>query len=79
MRKHFTVYSTISVPAEVKRVLEGAKGEEEWGSFLLELYLEAERLRGKEAFEKLAETLTEDELRVIIESSREFREGFKLR
>jgi hypothetical protein len=31
-------YSTISVPEEVKRILERAKGEREWGPFLLELY-----------------------------------------
>lgn len=72
-------YSTISVPVEVKRVLEKAKGEDEWGRFLLELYMEAERLKEKAAFEKLAKTLTEDELESILESSRRFREGFNLR
>ena len=33
----------------------------------------------EEAFKRLAETLTEDELKGLIESSREFRERFVLR
>ena len=32
---------TISVPDDVKRLLEKAKGREDWGSFLLRLYFEA--------------------------------------
>jgi len=67
-------YSTISVPAEVKRVLEEAKGDEEWGEFLLELYARARA----HAFERLTEILTDEELNGIIESSRDFREGFSL-
>lgn len=72
-------YATISVPAEVKRVLEEAKGEDEWGNFLLNLYTEAKMLRSVKAFEQLAETLTEEDLKAILESSREFRERFSLR
>ena len=72
-------YSTISVPTEVKRVLEEAKGDEEWGEFLLELYIEVERLRRARAFERLAETITDEELKSIIESSKDFRKGFDLR
>ncbi|MCK4439802.1 hypothetical protein KAU85_02345 [Candidatus Bathyarchaeota archaeon] len=72
-------YATISVPAEIKKVLEEAKGENEWGEFLLNLYAEVKRLRSEEAFKKLARTLTDEDLRVIVESSREFRERFAFR
>jgi len=72
-------YATISVPAEIKKVLKEAKGENEWGEFLLNLYAEVKRLRSEEAFKKLARTLTDEDLRVIVESSREFRERFAFR
>ncbi|MEM2135253.1 MAG: hypothetical protein QXR19_08555 [Candidatus Jordarchaeaceae archaeon] len=72
-------YSTIPVPVEIKKILEEAKGEEEWGKFLLELYIEAKKLKAKKAFQKLAKKLTEEELENILESSKEFREGFKLK
>ena len=72
-------YTTISVPVEVKRVLERAKGEREWGEFLLSLYMEVERLKAKEAFEELARILTSEDLEAVARSSREFREGFALR
>jgi hypothetical protein len=72
-------YSTISVPVRVRKVLEEAKGEEEWGDFLLGLYMESRRLKSKEAFEKLAKVLTEEELNRILESSEEFKKGFELR
>jgi len=72
-------YSTISVPVEVKRILEEAKGEEEWGDFLLKLYMEAKRLKAKESFEKLAEKLTEEEIESILKSREEFRKRFELR
>ncbi len=72
-------YVTISVPADVKKVLEKAKGGEDWGSFLLRLYVESRRLKGMRAFEELASLLTEEELEAIAESSRDFREGFQLR
>ncbi|MBS7641428.1 MAG: hypothetical protein QXJ19_07770 [Candidatus Bathyarchaeia archaeon] len=42
-------YVTISVPADVKRVLERAKGKREWREFLLSLYVKAERLGAKGA------------------------------
>ncbi|MFW6111104.1 MAG: antitoxin VapB family protein [Thermoproteota archaeon] len=72
-------YSTISVPTEVKKALEKAKGEDEWGDFLLNLYKEVNRLKGKRAFQQLAETITDEDLRAILESSREFRERFSFR
>ena len=72
-------YATISVPVEVKRVLEEAKGGDEWGEFLLNLCAEAKRLRGEEAFQRLASALTEEELRAILESARDFRERLAFR
>ena len=72
-------YATISVPAEIKSRLETAKGKQEWGEFILELYTEANRLKSKKAFEKLTETLTEEDLKTMTESSKEFREKFELR
>lgn len=72
-------YVTISVPAEIKKILEEAKRDNEWGEFLLNLYAEVKRLRSEQAFKQLAQTLTDEDLRAIIESSREFREGFALR
>jgi len=72
-------YATISVPADVKKALEEAKGRREWGEFLLDLYAEGKRLKSKKAFEELASALTEEDLKTILESSREFRERFALR
>jgi len=72
-------YATISVPADVKNLLEKAKGRDEWGKFLLDLYAEVERLKRKEAFEELANTITDEDLKAIIESSKEFRERFAFR
>jgi hypothetical protein len=72
-------YATISVPIEVKVQLEKAKGEKEWGEFLLEMCSEAQILKGKKAFEELRQLLSEDDLKAIRESSKEFRENFKLR
>ena len=72
-------YVTISVPVEVKKVLEKAKGDKEWGSFLIELYEEVRRLRGENAFKELVEMLSEEELENILESSREFRRRFTLK
>ena len=72
-------YSTISVPAEIKSRLETAKGKQEWGEYILELYTDAYRLKSKKAFEKLTETLTEEDLKTMTESSKEFREKFELR
>jgi predicted CopG family antitoxin len=74
-----TEYATISVPTEVKKRLEKAKGKKEWGAFLLELYTEGKRLKSKKAFEELTAVLTEEDLKVASESSREFREKFTLR
>ena len=72
-------YVTISVPADVKRLLEKVKGKDEWGKFLLNLYAEVKRLKSKKAFDELASTLTDEDLKAIVESSREFRERFAFR
>jgi len=72
-------YVTISVPADVKKLLEKAKGRNEWGKFLLNLYTEVKRLKSKKAFEELASTLTDEDIKAILESSKEFRERFAFR
>ena len=72
-------YVTISVPDDVKRLLERAKGREDWGSFLLRLYFEVRSLKGKRAFDELTSILTEEDLKAIVESSREYRERFRFR
>jgi hypothetical protein len=72
-------YATISVPIEIKAQLEKIKGDKEWGEFLMEMCTEEQRLRGKEAFEKLRELLTKEDKEAIRKSSREFRENFKVR
>jgi hypothetical protein len=72
-------YVTISVPIEVKKALEKAKGKNEWGEFLFNLYKENEKLKSKMAFEKLVDILTKEDLDAISKSSKEFREGFVLR
>ena len=71
-------YSTISVPGEIKKALEQAKGDREWGRFLMDLYAEAEDARRSRAFEELAESLTEEDLEAIAESRGEFRERFRI-
>ncbi len=72
-------YATISVPVEVKKRLEKAKGNREWGAFLLELCTETQRLKSKKAFDELTTLLDEKDLQAIAESSHEFREKFALR
>jgi predicted CopG family antitoxin len=72
-------YVTISVPADVKRLLEKVKGRDEWGKFLLNLYAEVKTLKSKRAFEELASTLTDEDLKAILESSKELRERFAFR
>jgi len=79
MVKKLKKYVTISVPIEVKKVLEKAKGDEEWGDFLLKLYVELKNLKGKRAFEELTKILIEDDLKAIVESSKEFRRRFQFR
>jgi predicted CopG family antitoxin len=69
-------YVTISVPVEIKERLEKAKGNKEWGEFLLELYTERRLLKSKIAFEELADLLTEEDIKGMVESSKEFREKF---
>ena len=72
-------YSTISVPEEVKKVLERAKGEKDWGAFLLEIYTEADLAKRTRAFKRLVEKLSDRDLESISKSSREFREGLKFK
>ena len=79
MVKKLSKYATISVPTEVKARLEKAKGEREWGEFLLEMCTEGQRLKGKKAFEELRQLLSTEDLNAIRESSKEFRENFRLR
>ena len=74
-----TKYATISVPAEVKKVLEKVKGGDEWGEFLLKLYSEVKRLKSEKAFKQLTNILTDEDLKTLLESSKEFRERFALR
>ncbi len=74
-----TEYSTISVPTTIKKRLEKEKGSKEWGDFLLELYTECRALKSKKAFKELTEMLTEEDLKAMEESSKEFREKFTLR
>jgi len=69
-------YATISVPVDVKKRLEKAKGDKEWGDFLLELYTERKLLKSKKAFEEAASLLTAEDLKSMTESSEEFREKF---
>ena len=69
-------YATISVPVDVKKRLEKAKGDKEWGDFLLELYTERQLLKSKKAFEEVASLLTAEDLKSMTESSEEFREKF---
>jgi len=69
-------YATISVPVDVKKRLEKAKGDKEWGDFLLELYTERRLLKSKKAFEEVASLLTAEDLKSMTESSEEFREKF---
>lgn len=76
IKLHMSKYVTISVPVEVKEKLEKAKGNKEWGEFLLDLYTEIRLLKGKKSFEELTSLLTNEELKSMIESSEEFREKF---
>ena len=71
-------YATISVPVEVKKTLEKVKGGDEWGEFLLKLYSEVKRLKSEKAFKQLANILTDEDLKTIVESTKEFRERYAL-
>ncbi len=72
-------YATISVLREVKEILKKHKGDQDWSSFLLKLLTEARELKARVSFEELRRTLSDEDLEGILRSSREFREGFKLR
>jgi len=72
-------YSTISVPASAKAALQAAKGNMEWGEFLLSIYGECLRLRRERSHDALRRMLSEEDLSNIGHSSKRFRRGFKLR
>ena len=72
-------YVTISVPVEVKERLEKAKGNKEWGEFLLELYNERRFLKSKKSFDELANFLTKEDIKAMAESSSELRQKFALK
>jgi hypothetical protein len=74
-----TKYATISVPIDIKNRLEKAKGKKEWGEFIISLYTETQKLRSKKAFTELTEILTQEDLKAITESSKEFKENFAFR
>ncbi len=46
-------FTSISVPTEVKKQLEIAKGNKTWGEFLLETCTEWQQLKGERAFKEL--------------------------
>jgi ribonuclease D len=46
---------------------------------LLKLLTEARELKARVSFEELRRTLSDEDLEGILRSSKEFREGFKLR
>jgi len=73
-----TKYATISVPVEVKRRLEIAKGNKTWAEFFLEICGE-QQPKGERAFHELTRLLSKEELKTMRESSKEFREKFSLR
>jgi predicted CopG family antitoxin len=72
-------YATISVPVEVKKRLEEAKGNKTWGEFLLEMCTEWQQLKSEKAFHELKRLLSKDDLKSIRDSNKEFREQFALR
>ena len=71
-------YATISVPSDVKKILEKNKGEREWGEYLLELYREAMEMKKKRVLENLVKLLSEEEMNNILAESKRFRREFKL-
>ena len=71
-------YITISVPIEVKELLEREKGDLDWGEYLTLLYREYVYSRRLRAFNRLKTLLSSSELDVIEEGFREFRRGFRL-
>ncbi|MHA1616347.1 MAG: antitoxin VapB family protein [Candidatus Njordarchaeales archaeon] len=71
-------YVTISVPVEVKKRLEKLKGKEDWGSFLLRICMEYERMLREKAFREILEILDENDLETIESSAREFRKKFRI-
>ncbi|MEJ5292446.1 MAG: hypothetical protein WHS82_02525 [Candidatus Methanosuratincola sp.] len=71
-------YVTISVPPRVKRALQRAKGNREWGEYLMELYRENLKLRKRKAYEELRSLLTPEDIGGIEASSKEFRGSFRI-
>jgi predicted CopG family antitoxin len=72
-------YQTISVPREVKATLEKAKGDKEWGAYLLDLYAAAEEAKKERALRRLRELLPDKDLEEIAKNAKEFRENLRLK
>lgn len=72
-------YATISVPSDIKKILEKDKGDREWGEYLLELYREAMETKKKRVWEGIVKLLSEEEMNLILEESKRFRREFKIR
>ena len=67
------------MPASAKETLQAAKGNMEWGEFLLSIYGECLRLRRERSHDALRRMLSEEDLSNIGHSSKRFRRGFMLR
>ena len=70
---------TISVPKQIKELLEKGKGNLDWGDYLSLLYKEYDRSRRVNSFNRLKNLLSEKEVERIKEEAREFRRQFRLR
>ena len=67
-------YATISVPIEIKKRLEQAKGEKEWGEFLLEMCTEGQHLERQKSLRRTHDNFSlKQDLKAIRESSKEFQ------
>lgn len=72
-------YATITITRKVKEILEREKANRNWSEFLLFMYKEYKRLKMKESFERLRNLLSDDDLKEIEKSYKEFRKSFRLR
>ncbi|MEQ9715816.1 MAG: antitoxin VapB family protein [Candidatus Asgardarchaeia archaeon] len=72
-------YATITITRKVKKILEKEKENRNWSEFLLFIYEEYKRLKMKESFEKLRNLLSDEDLKEIERSYKEFRRNFRLR
>jgi len=58
-------YATISVPIEIKAILEKAKGKKTWADYLSEECSEWQLVKGKKAFQELRQLLSKEDLEAI--------------